>query len=76
MISSRILDIGDEDGQTVWQNLKPTATKLREIYGKPAEEVIRWQRVIQKYQDRLQNLTVKDKTMPSELKTELEAIVS
>ncbi|KAG0149474.1 hypothetical protein CROQUDRAFT_39745 [Cronartium quercuum f. sp. fusiforme G11] len=76
VIANRVLDDGNRAGQEIWQSLESHATRLREIYGQPAEEVVRWQRVIENYETNLKKLTMDDKARPTELKNRFDKLVS
>lgn len=69
---------GDNEGESTefWNKLKTHAQGVREVYGKPAEQLTRWQNVISRYESKLKELSGKENEQLSELVPEFDKLVS
>lgn len=67
VLKSDILGTAEEESRALWAQLEPHAIELRQIYGKPAEDLTRWQNVISQYESKLAGLSEDERNDPSSL---------
>ncbi|EGG07195.1 uncharacterized protein MELLADRAFT_106108 [Melampsora larici-populina 98AG31] len=74
VLKSNILGKNEEESTVIWNKLKTHAKGVRQLYGKPAEELTRWQNVISQYESKLQQLSGGEKEQLSTLVPQFDSL--
>ncbi|KAH9817330.1 hypothetical protein DFH28DRAFT_1157469 [Melampsora americana] len=74
VLKSGILGANEEESLEFWKRLTTHAIGVRELYGRPAEELTRWQNVILQYETKLEHLKEQEKANPSALISEFDTL--